>query len=124
HIALNGGTYDGIIHLPFNQRCEAIDKWLSCRPSYENIHIIKFEDLAGAQGGGSDEKRDNCIDTIFTILDIPEEKKSTVQDNLFGKGRYTFRSGQIDSWQKDLPPAIIKDCENSIGDYLQKWDYK
>lgn len=121
-IALEGGTYDGITHLPFRERCEAIEKWRSC--AYDKLLVLKFEDIVGAQGGGSDEKREQCLENIFASLSIPDSKKTVVRENLFGSGRYTFRSGQIDSWKEDLPASIIQQCESDISDYLRLWGYE
>ena len=68
---------------------------------FKGCLVIRFEDLIGSQGGGSQEVQYATIKAIAHYLDIaplPEEKIRYVMSNLFGGGS-AFRLGQIGSWK-------------------------
>jgi len=64
---------------------------------------IKFEDLVGARGGGSDEKQLQTIMKIAAHIGTPisEAGAKKIATQLFG-GTWTFRKGQIGSWKKEF----------------------
>jgi hypothetical protein len=67
-----------------------------------NIYTVRFENLVGAQGGGSDDAQAEEIYNIARHLHIdrPSDSKiKNIANNLFGKTN-TFKSGQIGSWKR------------------------
>lgn len=63
--------------------------------------MVRFEDLVGSKGGGSDQKQYETLQAIAAHLNLPvsHEKILSVANNLFGNTP-TFREGQIGSWKK------------------------
>ena len=105
---------------PLRVRCNALDPWINS----EHVLSIKFEDLVGSKGGGSDNLQMDTLHRICKWIDAPESKIQSVADELFGPGdRYTFRKGKIDSWKNEIPPSVMNKLESSIGDILTKWNY-
>lgn len=65
-----------------------------------DVHIIRFEDLVGKAGGGSDEAQWATLITLTELLEInvSEEKLKEVAASLFG-GTRSFHKGQIGAWK-------------------------
>jgi hypothetical protein len=68
---------------------------------------IKFEDLVGSKGGGSDEVQAKTIYAIAAHLGITlsQEKFDYIKNNMFGSSP-TFREGKIDGWKKHFTPEM------------------
>lgn len=67
-----------------------------------SIYTVRFENLVGAQGGGSDELQAQEIRNIARHLQmapLSDAKIKKIANNLFGKTN-TFKSGQIGSWKR------------------------
>lgn len=104
---------------PLFVTCMSLEPWLKS----SNVLCIKFEDLIGSKGGGTDHRQRETLENICKRLDIPLERIENVTKNLFGPGRRAFRKGQINSWQDEIPPTIIKDVEHELKDILNTWGY-
>ena len=70
-----------------------------------DILSIRFEDLVGSKGGGSDEAQFKTLDRIAKHLGlkVSEEFLQTIPGQLFG-GSQTFREGKIGSWKTHFKP--------------------
>ncbi len=66
---------------------------------------IKFEDLVGTRGGGSDTVQKNTIQLMGKFLGISLSDKNVldVANDCFG-GSGTFREGKIGSWKHEFTP--------------------
>lgn len=78
-----------------------LDGWKTC----PTILIIRFEDLVGAQGGGSDEVQKQVLLEIGRHLEfeLSDQDIRFIQKRLFG-GTPTFREGLIGGWKKHFTP--------------------
>jgi len=65
------------------------------------FYTVKFENLVGSKGGGSDDAQLLEIKNIANHLGITvdDNQIKNITDNLFGAST-TFREGQIGSWKK------------------------
>lgn len=68
-----------------------------------NTLVIRFEDLVGEPGGGSNEAQYIALYNIAEFLDVPFDENiyEKMSQYIFGSTR-TFRSGQIGSWKQYL----------------------
>lgn len=66
-----------------------------------NCLVVRFEDLIGNSGGGSDQRQNESLQAIINHLeiDISKEKTSQLAQQLFFKNSQTFRKGKIGDWQ-------------------------
>jgi hypothetical protein len=71
---------------------------------------LKFEDLVGIHGGGSELQQKNILKKIYSFLDIScsEVEIINIQNNLFGNSA-TFREGKIGSWKNEFTEQQIKE---------------
>lgn len=119
HAVLDGGTFDGLELRPLRDRCAvALAPWFES----DQTLVLRFEDLIGPQGGGSEQAQRDSIDTLFARLEIPRDRAPKVVDELFGGSR-TFRKGSVDSWRQEIPESVQARFDATIGDVLQAWGY-
>ncbi len=71
--------------------------WLQCK----NTYTVKFENLVGSRGGGSDQDQMKELKNIAQHIGISltHNRALEITEKLFG-GTGTFREGQIGSWKK------------------------
>lgn len=118
--ALDGIALDNNALKPLKESCQALDPWLN----NESTHIIRFEEIVGSAGGGSNKTQLKVITELAELLDIPESKITGVAKELYGPGRHTFRKGKIDSWKEEIPEPVLGRISNELGDVLKKWGYQ
>lgn len=116
---LDGIARDGLIQRPLRACCLALDPWVE----NEKAYTIKFEDIVGGKGGGSDIRRMEVLGEIAATLNIPDPDIQRVSDELYGPGRHTFRKGKVDTWKDEIPPKILARLHGELGDILDKWGY-
>jgi hypothetical protein len=77
-----------------------------------NILPIKFEDIIGVQGGGSDFRQKEVLLTIEKFLGLKKNHLVNQKDKIFYKKSETFRKGCISDW--------IGHFDNESKEYIKK----
>lgn len=118
--ALNGtfGPYGAL--QPLWLRCNSLLPWIKM----DNILKIRFEDIVGPKGGGTAQAQEQAMEKLCKWIDVPLDRISFVSEKLFGPGKQTFRKGQVDSWQEEIPPAVLRMLDEHLGDVLLDWGYR
>jgi hypothetical protein len=88
-----------------------------------NFLTIKFEDIIGSKGGGSDELMMLNIQNIANFINADLSKTEFVSENFFGPGRKTFRKGNIEAWRDEMPKELVTAATNEFKSILSSWDY-
>jgi len=121
-IMIQGGRLDEIIYPAMDEILLRAAGWLK----NQNTFIVRFEDLVGCRGGGSDELQRNTINAIldFSGISMTESEKDRIQTSLFG-GTHTFREGQINAWRKyvDAEKLELMKITLSNTDIVKKLNY-
>lgn len=91
----------------------------------DNVLVIKFEDLVGSDGGGSDERQLSILREIANFLDISitYEQLKLIGSRLFGN-KYTFRKGLIGQWKHAFDHEIIGLFKKYAGQLLIDLGYE
>lgn len=102
-------------------KIRSIEGWLGASA----VVTLKFEDMIGAQGGGSDESQQSAILKVgeHIGLSLTPDAALDIGQRAFGRGN-TFRAGQIGSWRQafdDEAKAIFKE---ECGEVLVKMGYE
>ncbi len=86
--------------------CDFYKSYLSFMES-KNCLTVRFENLVGSKGGGSDELQRAEIKKIAEHVGVTldDVKIASIANDLFG-GSSTFREGKIDGWKKYFTPAM------------------
>ena len=73
----------------------------------KNCVTVRFEDLVGEMGGGSQEMQTKEIQKIAQHVGVTIDLKQAegIGKELFG-GTGTFREGKIDGWKQHFTPAV------------------
>ncbi len=73
----------------------------------KDFYLIRFENLVGPQGGGTEELQLQEMKNIAKHLgiDFSDISYKKMSNNIFG-GTWTFREGSIGSWKKYFTPEI------------------
>lgn len=101
-----GSYYSGI-----REALGRIEGWLHSH----SVMVVRFEDLVGEKGGGSQATQREALQRIVQFLGIGDADLSVLQDQLFG-GTHTFRGGQIDRWVDDFDPELTHAISEELSD--------
>ncbi len=103
--------------LPFRDAYRE-NRWLLHHP---NVLKVRFEDLVGEGGGGSQVSQAAAIESWakFLRVDVPAEE---LAEGLFG-GTSTFSTGRVDSWRNVFQEHHRKAFEREFGDVLEDYGY-
>ena len=89
---------------------------------FPNVIPFSFEELVGAEGGGSDEEQCDLIWSIQLKLQVPGNPEEFAS-RVFNSNSPTFRSGKIGEYQQHLSsPCIANFAKNNL-DILQQLGY-
>ena len=116
---LNGFTSHNRAYKSVIERYQSINTWLD----NNDILKIKFEEIIGPKGGGDITLMDDTLHNLCDFINIDKNKIEHVKKTLFGPGRVTFRKGQINSWQEEIPKDIQTIIEKELEFILDKLNY-
>lgn len=91
-----------------------------------NMLCIRFEDLVGFQGGGSDEVQLDIVKKIAVHIgmNISDAQAENVAQNLFGKNNGFFREGEIGAWKKHFTSEHKRLFKERAGQLLIDLKYE
>lgn len=116
-----GHTPQGYFLESIGERARSVDGWIG-KP---NVFTVRFEDLVGEKGGGSDTIQYETIKTLIDFLgiDANENVVTTICQTVWGREGRTFRKGVIGNWRSVFSADLIKLFNASARDITQKWGY-
>lgn len=123
-IALDGGYYDeiGLYLNSLDYQLENLKSW----KNKDEVLIVKFEDLIGEKGGGSNGVQFEKISEIMEFIgmsDLIESKFiNNIANNLFGNS-VTFNSGLINSWEKEISKSQLSVINEKLFSHMEYWNY-
>ncbi len=123
----DGRVYRGLSSYPWkhihnvNEFYHAFMPWLN----EDFVCSVRFEDLVGAKGGGSDDAQLQALKTIASYLDcdVSEQELVAISQKLFGNAG-TFCHGQIDRWRQVFTSAQIALFKEVAGQLLIDLGYE
>lgn len=69
---------------------------------------IRFEDLVGPSGGGSESQQREVVQRVAATLDVSFDALTLKLTEIYSSNARTFRAGKIDGWKESLDPSSIK----------------
>lgn len=90
-----------------------------------DVLFVRFEDLIGSQGAGSEQAQRATVQKIAHYLDLSltEHETDTVCQRAFDSKAATFRRGQIGSWQDELSPQQIQQVQDGFASLRQAYPW-
>lgn len=88
-------------------------------------HIVRFEDLIGAEGGGEGEVQLKTIHGVFDYLGISlsEHEIETIAKTTFDRSSPTFHKGQIGLWRKYFDDEHVFAAKRQLDDLIEEFGY-
>lgn len=82
----------------------------------KNCLVLRFEDLVGEKGGGSNERQLSAIRLLakHVRVSLDSTQVQNIIENLFG-GSATFNQGSIDGWKKYFNDEVKMAFKNMAG---------
>lgn len=84
--------------------------------------LVRFEDLVGQKGGGSDERQRAILLEIGSALGLDQPDLPLIQRDLFGHG-VTFRQGLIGQWRQQFAAVHEEAFTRVAGPLLSELGY-
>lgn len=91
---------------------------------HPRILNVRFEDLIGSRGGGTDEKQMKTVADIFAYLEMDGIDTQLIAGRVFNKSSVTFRKGTIGDYRNVLSSAQIKLFNELHGDIIRQYGYE
>lgn len=85
---------------------------------------VRYEDLVGSGGGGTDEKQLQTIDNIFKYLEFNGIDLHQISKKVFDRNSATFRKGIIGEYKKTLSIEQIRLFNKLHGDIIRQYGYE
>ena len=87
---------------------------------------VRFEDLIGRGGGGSDEKQIETVEAILKHIgvEISQEEIKQIAAKTFFTGSRTFRKGRIGDWHNHFTEEHKRAFKEVRGETLIKLGYE
>ncbi|MEY3760384.1 MAG: hypothetical protein RIR39_1875, partial [Pseudomonadota bacterium] len=114
-LILHGGLLDKsdtrFYYRGFREVWNQVQGWVDS----EDVLTVRYEDLVGHKGGGSEELQRDVIAKILRHvgIEVNAAEVNRIAENLYG-GTHTFRQGSIEGWRK----LIDADLEVQVSEQL------
>jgi hypothetical protein len=117
---IRGGLVNSIYYDSFATIMDRSYGWLN---RTNDVLVVRFEDIVGANGGGSDEGQIRAVKRIVDWVGLKEVNVPEIAEKVFG-GTPTFRKGLIGSWKDEFIPEVEQEFNRVIGNRLSEWGYE
>jgi hypothetical protein len=104
---------------PFSEVLDRAEGWLDAA----GVLQVRFEDLIGARGGGSEARQAQALQSIHALVGSTKPLQSVDPDAIYG-GSLTFNKGRAARWRELDDPALIEDITQTLGPRLARWGYE
>lgn len=106
---------------PINDILDRFEGWLNC----SQATVVRFEDLVGSNGGGSDERQRESIERVADHIgiDLTSVALARIIANVYQSGSLTFRSGQIGKWKTAFSDVHVTAFKETAGHRPVQYGY-
>jgi len=111
---LSGGDVPqaGLTLKSFAQMYRSMLAWLNA----PDCLVVRFEDLAGSQGGGSREQQRDTVRQMAAFLGLPvDELVDSKLSEIHDPSVATFRLDQMDDWENEVGRNIVEQVLAACG---------
>lgn len=110
---------DGVVS-PVVETLQVFSGWLD-----SGAMVVRFEDIIGKKGGGSDEKQFEVINKIAEHIGIKltAAEALAICRSTYSPESITFRKPQINGWRDVFCDKHLSLFDSKIGDLMQKYGY-
>ena len=91
--------------------------------SYPGSLTLRFEDMVGERGGGSEEAQIDSLRRLGGLVEASNPDLVSIADSIFG-GSSTFRKGRIGGWRDSFEDEHHELFDRIAGGDLIRWGYE
>ena len=119
--SIRGGLLGGHRILPMGERYRNFVDW----EKRGGALLVRFEDLVGPAGGGSEEAQRLAVEGVVDHLGlrVSEGRLREIRGGLFGSGR-TFRKGRSGGWREEFSAEHREAVKEQAQDVLTGLGYE
>ena len=119
--SIRGGELGGHRILPMGERYRDFLDW----ERRGGAALVRFEDLVGPKGGGSEEAQRRAVGGVVRHLglEVGEGRLAEIRAGLFGSGR-TFRKGRSGGWRNEFSGGHKAAVKEQAQDVLERLGYE
>jgi len=99
-------------------------RWNRVLYFHPGVLNVRFEDLVGSKGGGSEERQLKTIEHIMNYLGIDGVDSQQIARNAFDEKSPTFRKGTIGGYKEVLSKEQKKLFNKLHGDIIKQYGYE
>lgn len=100
------------------ENCRSITAW----SGLDGVLTLRFEDLVGPQGGGSEAAQQAALSALSGFLGCSEDRLDGVTKKAFG-GTRTFDQGRVGRWREAFTPKVTARFKAVVGEELVRLGY-
>lgn len=118
--SITGGWIPGAGYLvPLTERYRLMEGW----DTYPGVLTLRFEDLVGERGGGSDAAQRRSLGQLCELAEVNESDLLRIAEKIFGSSS-TFRKGRIGGWRESFEDSHHELLADQADDLLPRWGYE
>ena len=90
------------------------------------VTCVRFEDLIGHRGGGTQEAQINAVSLIASAVDreLSDHKTRAIAERAFSTEAQTFRSGKTQGWVNEFSAQHVELCSDGLDDAIAAFGYQ
>ena len=110
---------DGVVS-PVSETLHKFSGWLDC-----DGMVVRFEDIIGAEGGGSDEKQLKIVNDIAEYLGIAltSDDAAKISGAIYSDSSITFRQPKLNGWREHFKQHHIDALDEVAGTLMKQYGY-
>jgi Sulfotransferase domain len=118
-LAIEGDPSRGLRSLA--DRLDAFSGWLR-----DDVALVRFEDLIGAEGGGSAERQREVVAAVYRFIGVDADPAlvDDVSRRSFSPDSPTFRKGAIGGWRSVFDDELTTLVRDLAGDQIARFGYE
>lgn len=105
---------------PFLDQFAVFHPWTT----WDEVMTVRFEDLIGARGGGSDQTQQETLIRLLEHVGADPGQTAAAAEQVFNPRAGTFFKGQIGGHRQYIRGDIARLFEERFGDTLAQWGYR
>lgn len=118
-LAIEGDPARGLRSLA--DRLDAFAGWMR-----DDVALVRFEELIGAQGGGSTERQREVVAGVYRFLGVDDDPAlvQNVARRSFSTESPTFRTGAIGGWRAVFDDELTALVRERAGEQIARFGYE
>lgn len=110
---------EGVVSSP-KETLQRFSGWLK-----SGAMVVRFEDIIGAWGGGSDEIQlaTMCEIASFIGLSVPRSQVENICSEIYSSKSITFNRAQVGAWRQVLSEEHLSELYQDCGNLLDEFGY-